>query len=134
MNSPEKVKQRLREAGLKATPARLAVMDVLKQHHKPITAQTFMSKLKDVKPDQVTVYRILSALVQAKVVREVSIAKGVASYELADRPHHHHVVCEGCGRVEDVPGKCIELPKKPKTFKHVTSHQLEYAGICNECA
>lgn len=134
MNSREAIQGQLRDVGLKVTPARVAVVDVLKHHKKPITAQTVMAKLKAVRPDQVTVYRILSALVQAEVVREVSVAKGVASYELADRPHHHHVICEECGRVEDVAGKCVELPKKPKTFKQVTGHQLEYAGICNDCA
>ena len=134
MDQTAKIKTLLQDAGLKATPARVAVMRVLKRHQKPINAQTVMTRLKDVQPDQVTIYRILSALVQAGVAREVSVAKGVASYEMADRPHHHHVVCEGCGRVEDVAGQCAELPKKPKTFKHVTSHQLEYAGICNDCA
>jgi Fur family ferric uptake transcriptional regulator len=61
-----------------------------------------MSKLKEATPNQVTVYRILDSLLQAELVREVYVAKGISSYEIADRPHHHHLICEKCGFVESV--------------------------------
>jgi Fe2+ or Zn2+ uptake regulation protein len=128
----DKLRAQLCEAGLKATPARLAVMALLQRHQKPISVQTVMAKLKRVDPDQVTVYRILSSLVQAELVREVYVEKGISSYEIADRPHHHHLICEKCGFVEDVTACCDD--PKPVAFRTVTHHNLEFMGICEKCA
>ena len=128
------LKKLLREAGLRVTQNRLAVMQMLRKRQKPVTVQDVIAGLKSIAPDQVTIYRILRSLVEADLVREVYVTKGVSSYELADRPHHHHLICEKCGFVEDVHD-CCDNPKPANTsFKTITHHNLEFMGICENCA
>lgn len=64
---------------------------------------------------------------------------GRAFYELAhDKPHHHHVVCEKCGIVEDVPAQ--DSPqltrmalRHARRFSSISRHSLEFYGRCVEC-
>ena len=124
----------LREAGLRATPARRAVLSILRNSTEPLDAAAIMDKLPQPAPDQATVYRILTSFAEAELVRPVMIKPGTTSFELTDRPHHHHLICERCGYVEDVTACCDDPRPTPKTFQAITNHQLEFTGICTKCA
>lgn len=80
-----------------------------------------------------SVYRTVHLLLALHAVRPVVFRDGVQRYELAEeyRGHHHHFVCEGCGRIEDVrrcplEGADLGVP--------VRSHHLELFGLCGTCA
>ena len=53
---------------------------------------------------QSSIYRNLSVLEQAGVVRRVITEDEFARYELTEAftEHHHHLICSNCGKVEDV--------------------------------
>ncbi len=132
----ELLKDQLRGAGLKATPSRVAILDLLYAFDKPMDVQQILDALSSTseKPDQATVYRILGSLVRARLLHEICLKKGTASYEAADKPHHHHLVCEKCGLVEAVTACCEEPRLALTSFQQVTRHNLEFSGICNRCA
>jgi Fe2+ or Zn2+ uptake regulation protein len=108
-------------------------LSVLESCQKPIDALALAKKLKNSSPDTVTVYRVLHSLLDAGIVKGASISKNASSYELADRPHHHHLVCESCGRIEDVCLPCDNLIPTA-SFKKIIRHELEFIGLCNNCA
>lgn len=134
MNSvSDTLSTQLRSAGLRATPARRSLLAFLSEQAEPVHVQRILRHVpKSI--DQATVYRILNRLVTAGLVREVHLQAGVVHYEAADRPHHHHVVCEKCGYVEDVTECRVPHRVASRGFSEVTEHSLEFIGICHACA
>jgi len=79
------------------------------------------------------VYRTVNLLRVLRVVRRIQLGDGAQRYELAEdyRAHHHHFVCETCGRIEDVRRCPLEGADLGVT---VRSHHLELFGVCRHCA
>ena len=131
-------KTELNEVELRATPARIALMQLLEKSDKPLDVQsmiTFLEK-KDIKTDPATVFRIINMFTEKGLVKPIQLNEGKFRYELKDKADHHHLVCEQCGDIEDISDCNInalekEIEKK-KNFK-VTSHSLEFFGICTSC-
>lgn len=123
----------LRQAGLKATSARLEILSLMKEVRRPLMVGEIIMELGLAAPDQATVYRILTRLVKAKLASKVQLKDGVISYEAADMPHHHHVICERCGLVKGIKLNCEQLKPIHASFKRVNNHNLEFTGICRNC-
>lgn len=132
-SSQQSLSENLRQVGLRATPARLAVMRLLRRSAKPLDAQAIWQRLGAAAPDPVTVYRILASLAAAGLVRQIQLTAGVSSYESTHLPHHHHLTCERCGYIEDVVAACETTPVVD-SFQVVTHHTIEFSGICKKCA
>ncbi|MGH7322214.1 MAG: Fur family transcriptional regulator [Candidatus Rokuibacteriota bacterium] len=80
-----------------------------------------------------SVYRTVNLLQGLHVVRRVQFGDSAHRYELAEgyRDHHHHFVCEACGRIEDVRRCPLEGADLGVS---VRSHYLELFGLCGECS
>lgn len=131
-------KDELNEVALRATPARIALMQLLETSNKPLDVQSMIDFLekKDIKTDPATVFRIVNMFTEKGLVKPIQLNEGKFRYELTTREPHHHLVCEKCGNIEDISNCNIaalekEIEKK-KHFK-VTSHSLEFFGICQSC-
>ncbi|MEX0649458.1 MAG: transcriptional repressor [Candidatus Andersenbacteria bacterium] len=135
--SIEELKGILRETKLKATPARFQVLQILISSDKPLSIQGIMKRLKGEAIDQATVYRTLNTFETAGLADEVDFHHGHVHYEYTDRPHHHHLVCRSCGRVEDIEGcrlsKNEDKVLKQSGFSSVEAHRLEFFGTCASC-
>jgi Fur family ferric uptake transcriptional regulator len=124
--------------GLKKTPARLAILDAFHKTSKPLDADTIFEMLdkKGVKTDRVTVYRTLNTLTDFSVLRKVEFGEGKFRYELASLPHHHHLICTSCGKVEDIKecgmGEVEEKLQKRTSFV-IKQHNAEFFGLCAKC-
>ncbi|HZE86841.1 MAG TPA: Fur family transcriptional regulator [Methylomirabilota bacterium] len=131
-------KTELNDVNLRATPARLALMNLLEKSDKPLDVQTMIEFLdrKDIKTDPATVFRIVNMFTEKGLVKPIQLHEGKFRYELTGKADHHHLVCEKCGDIQDISDCNItalekEIEKKKK-FK-VTSHSLEFFGICSDC-
>jgi Fur family transcriptional regulator, ferric uptake regulator len=141
----------LRTHGLKATPQRMQVLSLLAVQKKPVSIAELQQKAKlGVKGakkssiDTVTLYRSLEALMKNDLVRPVDLRHGHTDYELVEEgKHHHHIVCEKCGVIEDFNSfpedelkKAFKKnsAKKSSKFATLTDHSLELFGICKKCA
>jgi Fe2+ or Zn2+ uptake regulation protein len=128
----------LNDVALRATPARIAVMQLLEKTTTPVDAQMIKDYLDEAKiaTDPATVFRIMGMFMEKGLVKQVSFNEGKFRYELASKPDHHHLVCNNCGKIEDFSDCAIpELEsdiKKKKGFK-VESHALEFYGLCTKC-
>ncbi len=130
---------RLAVAGLKATRARLAVLALFRARKEPTSAQEAAKGIARGSADQATVYRAVQSFLEAGILREVNLRHDHADYELADRPDHHHVVCVGCGRVEEFDDCGAEalsrdVLKKLRSFRSIEEHAIELFGHCHACA
>lgn len=129
----------LREAGFRATPGRIYLLQVLEKEPKPLTVYQIEKKLGG-RMNQVTVYRSLDALYQAKIVKRVNLEHDHAHFELAaGREHHHHAVCRSCGYIENIeiphaPNPEKEAMKQTKGFSFLDTYSLEFFGLCKKCS
>jgi Fur family transcriptional regulator, ferric uptake regulator len=136
----EKYRATLQTKGLKATTFRLQLMSLLTHTSHPLSAQEIRTKWKEGRIDSVTLYRALDALVEASLVRCVDLQHGHVDYEIiAGGEHHHHLVCTGCGTIEDFigcPAETIEklALKRSSTFASVKEHSFEFFGTCKTCS
>ena len=133
MNTQELFKRH----NLKMTPTRLAILAVLSQQSAPVSAPEILNAITGA--DMVTVYRNLNDFTKLGIIKAIPLQKERMLYELADLEHHHHMICVKCGDVEDVE---VCLPKSMSKriidasmkFALLIDHQLEFKGLCRECA
>lgn len=140
MSSKLDIAPLLRAAGLRATPGRVRILEVLASLKEPVRITMLQKLLKKDTLDEVTLYRALDALVRARLVTRSDLQHGHAHYELAvGRTHHHHVVCTTCGTVEDIevthdPEPEREALRRTKGFSSIDAYALEFFGVCVKCA
>lgn len=131
-------KQELRSADLKATPARLAILQLLEDTQTPLDTATIINFLnkKNIKTDQATVFRIINMFTDKGLTRQIQLNEGKFRYELSSKPDHHHFICEKCGAIEDISDCNIEKLEKEIAQKKnllVKRHSLEFFGVCSLC-
>lgn len=137
----------LREAGCRITAPRRALVDLLVSTSAPLSVPELHAQVNhrlgaaagDELVNLVTVYRFANLLVDLHLARRVELGQGYARYEreeTQDGPHHHHLVCERCGRIEDFHGcdvaRLAERLESESGFK-IARHQLELYGTCPTC-
>lgn len=118
------VRDRLRAAGLRCTPARLAVMQRLAAARGPRTHAELAADLAagsrhaDSGYDKATIYRNLVELTQAGLVSRIELGDHVWRFELRGDAgggslpgKHPHFVCTECGGVSCLDG--VEVALKP---------------------
>lgn len=124
--------------GLRLTKQRAAIVDALERKTGFTTAQELFHQLRGRRnaPGLATVYRTLAALASAGAL-DSSIRDGEQVFRLCGARHHHHLVCESCGRVEEVASEQVESwvrqVARRRGFR-VTGHTADVYGICASCS
>ncbi len=133
----EVVATRIRDAGLRVTPGRVAAIETLEAlgGHQTVDEVARGLSERGVKVARATVFNALGDLVTAGLVVIADAGPGPTRYEVATHDHHHFV-CTACGSITDVPcaesdAKCIEPSGVDGT---VTEVQVIYRGVCASCA
>lgn len=88
--------------------------------------------------NKTTVYRDLSMMEQAGIVRRIMLSDRTQFFELTERGHHHHLVCTECDTIQDIPLRDTPLLRQAKLVSDglgfvITSHSLEFFGRCSAC-
>lgn len=130
----------LREAGLRVTAPRLAVLEtVAEQPHAEADhiAAAVRERLGSVSTQ--AVYGVLHALTDAHLLRRVDAgSRSAARYEIERDDNHHHMVCRVCGRLEDVPcqvghAPCLEPPAEHHQGYDIEVAEVLFRGVCAQC-
>lgn len=130
----------LRSNGLRRTPVRVEVLDLLKSAGRPLSVPQMLAKLKGV--DTVTVYRTLTTFVRKKLVHRVRGEDRswlYAAGDMHDQPKHMHphFVCDDCGKVDCLDDAAI--PTSLVASLHVAAkYKVAYPevvlhGQCPKC-
>jgi Fur family ferric uptake transcriptional regulator len=130
----------LKEQGLPLTHQREAVASALFSSDAHLSAEDLEGLLRR-RGDRIgkaTIYRTLDLLVRSNLVVEHDFGEGFKRYEqrLTERPANQHLVCQGCGRVQE-----FEMPEVPaveaRVFRElgfrVQRHRVELHGLCRDC-
>ncbi|MCP4307147.1 MAG: transcriptional repressor [bacterium] len=136
MTAPTPVETQLRDAGLKATRTRIAVVAALRDLGGHQTADEVSTALaaNDAVVSRATVFNALDDLTRAGLVMVADAGPGATRYEWADR-WHHHFVCTSCGAISDVAcpedsPRCVDAPGVEGTVDDV---QVIFRGTCSSC-
>jgi Fur family transcriptional regulator, ferric uptake regulator len=127
--------QRLDEAGYRSGAARREVIELLAGEHCALTALEIDRRLDSV--GRASVYRTLDQLEQLHLVQRVEIGGEAAGYERLDaEEHHHHLLCEDCGRLAPFASEKlereIEAIGRNSDFS-VSAHDVVLRGTCSSC-
>jgi len=130
----------LSSAGHRQGRARLAVIDLLARQRCALTALDIEAELRrgDDRVGLATVYRTLELLAELKLVGRLDTGQGIARYEplLPSGEHHHHLVCDTCGRV--IPFDDADLEETMERLARkvrfdVAEHDVVLHGACSSC-
>lgn len=136
-NQAEELNERLAHSGLRLTPQRRHVHDVLIEHMDHPTADQVFLRARDIMPEisMATVYNTLDALVKCDLVRQVNVDRGPTRY-CANMQPHSHFYCDECGSVYDVlqtisPDQANF--KLPRGFR-LNNIDTNIHGLCPDCS
>jgi len=130
----------LAAAGHRRGGARNAVVALLEQQSCALTAQEIDDRLRAQGRGvgRASVYRILELLTELRLVQRIDVGQGVARYERhqPDGDHHHHLVCDHCGRIapfeDPALEHAIERVSRRLSFA-VDDHDVVLRGACGDC-
>ena len=130
----------LGDAGLRRGGAREAVVDQLAREHCCVTAQEIADALRESGSSVgiASVYRALEALGRIGLVQRVEVGDGGTRYEavIPGGEHHHHVVCDACGRISAFEDAGLEraIDRLGGRLGHrVSGHDVLIRGRCARC-
>jgi Fur family ferric uptake transcriptional regulator len=127
--------RRLDEEGCRSGAARREVIDLLAAEPCAVTALEIDRRLDSV--GRASVYRTLDQLERLHLVQRVEIGGDAAGYERIDpEQHHHHLVCEECGRLSPFADRslerAIEAVSRAAEYE-VAAHDVVLRGRCPDC-
>lgn len=129
----------LRKAGLKVTLPRMKILDILgAADPRHMSAEDIYRRLLETHEDigLATVYRVLTQFEAAGLVSRHHFEGATAVFELNEGEHHDHIVCMGCGKVEEFMDGNIEKRQheiaKQKGYV-LTDHSMILYGRCSDC-
>jgi Fur family transcriptional regulator, stress-responsive regulator len=127
----------LREAGLRVTASRIAVLSEVTQAEHITTDQVALAVRERIGSISTqAVYDVLGALSRAGLVRRIEPAGSPARYETRVGDNHHHVVCRSCGAIADVDCAVGEPPCLSPADANgfvVDEAEVTFWGLCPTC-
>lgn len=133
----EELKKILREAGLRSTAPRVAVLQLLQKAGRPMSHGEVLEELGNDDWDQATLFRNLQKLEEVGLIRLASRVGGVSRYEYiipGEEEHHHpHFVCGDCGKVSCLPSEAVSLHVEKPWEDLLAESELQIVGKCSSC-
>ncbi|MBZ0309617.1 MAG: transcriptional repressor [Anaerolineae bacterium] len=134
--------EQLHKAGYKYTKPRQLVSEVLEAHEGHLSANEIWEAVSQIDPKigRMSVYRTLELFTQLGYIRpatrNAADARNGIVYVLMHDGHHHHIVCQNCGRVIEFAD--CDLEKLVQTLEkkyncRIGGHLLEFFGVCERC-
>jgi len=139
--TPEAILNRLRGDGLRITPGRRVILEVLFEAGKPLSLEEIkdLAAARGARPDYATVFRLMTLLERLHLAHKVNLQRSCSYYELHDpKKHYDHIVCTSCGKVVVIDIPCPLGATEAHIAEHYgfgdLTHSLEFFGRCPECA
>ena len=139
MTTQEHLVARLKPLGIRLTPQRLAIAEVVVNSADHPTVREIFERVRDFFPyvTLATVYSTLGLLEQAGIVRELPFQKQ-SRYD-ANLSPHANLVCLGCGAVVDADVGQESVAELQQTIDQntdflISSQRVDFYGYCEGCA
>jgi Fur family ferric uptake transcriptional regulator len=133
------VRERLRERGLRWTPQRRTLIEVLSRTDGHVTGSELVDRCRDLDPTTIpsTVYRTLDVLEELGLVSHSHGADGREEFHVMPADEHGHLHCTSCGETWEIgPQEAASLVAAVVAERRFTVDltHLSIAGRCAACA
>ncbi|HBR31161.1 MAG TPA: transcriptional repressor [Clostridiales bacterium] len=135
MNSTiEQVKQKFKEKNISISHQRLRILEYLTQNRcHPNAEQIFTALHKDIPTlSKTTIYNTLRVLVEAGLVRIITIEDNEVRYDI-NTDDHGHFKCESCGKIYDFNIDMSSLVSEDLVDFKINDKNVYFKGICPGC-
>ncbi len=127
--------QILKDNNVSVTATRRAIFETLLDADTPLKNGEIARSTPTV--DKASVYRTLELFSQLGIT-ETIIRGWTPLTELAEpfKAHHHHIICEQCGRVVEIENNTLEDVLSLVAARHnftLSKHLVELTGTCKNC-
>ena len=125
---------RCKKEGLKITPQRVAVYEILLSSHNHPTVEEVYEEVKKIYPfvSLATVYRTVETLENMGLARKVCYWGSSARYD-ANMDEHHHLICLKCGAIKDFYFEdSLQIPPSVEGFR-TEGYSINIYGVCPSC-
>lgn len=126
--------------GLRLTPIRKRVLELVWQSHRPLGAYEILAQLSETGGRQVappTVYRALDFLLEHSLVHRLA---SLNAFVGCSRPHQahqgHFLICRLCKMARELPHGAIDLAVTQAAARlsfQVEQQVVEVTGVCAPC-
>ncbi len=130
--------RKLQDSGHRMTPQRLCILQALVGSNSHPSAEEIYAQVQRVSPmtSLATVYKTLETLRDMGEALEMEVGDGRRHYD-GVRPHSHpHVICTGCGRIEDVDLQdlsSLQAEAGQASGYRISAQRVEFYGLCQTC-
>lgn len=140
--------QKLAGCGFRLTEGREAIIEILSNTDKHLSAEDIYMSLHPEHPGigLTTIYRTLELLQQTGIVSKFEFGHGRAKFELTEeygnKKHHHHLICRNCRTIIDysdfLEDELLYIKKTEAALSeeynfHIDNHVINFYGLCENC-
>jgi Fur family transcriptional regulator, ferric uptake regulator len=130
----------LADAGYRRGGVRRSIVGLLDEQRCALSPGEIRDRLaaRGSEVSRASVYRVIEELEQIGVLQRVEVGQGIVRYEPArgEAAHHHHLVCEHCGRLEPFTDEGLERAIEQLSTRlplQVSEHEIVIRGACSAC-
>jgi Fur family peroxide stress response transcriptional regulator len=127
--------EKYRDAGLKLTPQRLAILEFLDGNKEHPSAEDVYKAVSRKFPTMslATVYNTLMTLKQRGLVKELTMDPLRMRFDPQPTPHHH-LICMDCRKIIDIHTRLrVNLPEMEQEGFEIVGNHIEFYGRCPKC-
>ncbi|MBI4060377.1 MAG: transcriptional repressor [Elusimicrobia bacterium] len=130
--------EHLARNGLRLTGQRRLILDQFLKTDRHLSREEIYRALRSRGVGRATVFRTLKMLQECGLISPVVGRDGTSRFEVElDRPHHDHLICIACGRIQEVRWPSLEKIQDAACRKAGFTpqwHRHEVFGRCKDCA
>jgi len=137
---PELALERLRAGSGRSGGARRLVVDFVSRQDCCLSVQEIHERVRaeGARVGIASVYRAVEGLVETGLAQRIDLGDGIARFERADPKgdHHHHLVCDDCGKVEAFEDAGLEADLERVAGARgyaIAAHDVVVRGACEAC-
>lgn len=136
VRAPAEMVELFRQKGLKVTPQRECIFEVLWGAAQHPTAESVFAEARQRMPTMSlrTVYQTLNDLAAMGELHQLDLGTGSSRFD-PDTTVHHHLVCTGCGRIRDlhVDFSSLAPPAAGLDGFEAGPAEVVFRGLCRDC-
>ena len=127
--------QTLKEKEYRLTPQRAIILETLHQADGHVSAEEIYGRIRAKYPEinKSTVYRTLDLLKSLDLVAETDLGGDRLYYHHIEKGHHHHLICQHCGRVIDADDGVLAPLKDFLINKYGFLPDIRHLAISGHC-
>ena len=136
MGKSQDIDSKLTELGYRLTPQRMMVVSAIENSDNHISAEEIYAQVVASYPyvNISTVYRTLELLKRLDLVTETNLGGSRVRYHPADKGHHHHLVCQECGRIINLGESALASLGDSLNREYDFRADLKHLAIFGRCA